>query len=301
MGGKPEKLARAIPGGFVLTRAGEWFCVCPESAASEVVSASRAYLAGAGVSLGTGRGTVRAVVAAGREMVFRRYLHGGIFRGLTGDRFLGPGRFLDELEVSLAAVRGGARVPEPLGLLLKKARLCWRGALITGRIARASDLAAFLAGTSPDPGRLRRVLEAVASAAAGLHGAGIRHRDFHLKNILLEETGGEFRAWIIDLDRADRCPPGSRAARADNLGRLRRSWFKLKQENPELPRVSCGRFLLLYAGGDRREARALAAAAAGSGLFLRLRLLSWRLRKRLGLRIYARPRPDPGVSPGASS
>ena len=88
----------------------------PEEAARAAGAAARAF---------EGRGkpvSFPVPGAAGLRVVARRYLHGGILRGITGGLFPGAGRFLRELSTVDGLFRRGVPVPEPLGLVVREDR-----------------------------------------------------------------------------------------------------------------------------------------------------------------------------------
>jgi hypothetical protein len=125
-----------------------------------------------------------------------------------------------------------------------------------------------------------------------LHDAGIEHADLNLRNILLveervfgrapgasaaESAAAEFRALVIDLDRARaRAGPLDERRRRANLLRLYRSAAKLSAlDGWRLSRADALRFGRAYFGEDRVALRRAARAVAAYAPWLRARRLLW--------------------------
>lgn len=170
-----------------------------------------------------GRGAAFAVPLpglAGVRVVVRHNRHGGMFAGLTGDRFLAPTRAPHELEVSLALKRQGIATPElvafalyPPGAIFQRADVC------SIEIERGEDLAHVLVNGHDDA--RADALQATAMLVAALSHAGARHHDLNAKNVLLASGA----AYVLDVDRVTL--GGSAAAALEgNLARLARSLRK---------------------------------------------------------------------------
>lgn len=259
-------------------RAGAW-TVLAEAPLCE--SLLRADLAGAlrgGPTAGPaprGRGTHgRIEIAGGPALVLRRYRHGGMLAGLTGDRFLGHGRFLREFELGRAAWAAGVPTPRPVAVGWRTGALATRGFLATVEIGGARDLLDLFAGPISRPKR-HAAVRASARAIRALHDAGVNHADLHLKNLLVGEGPGGpgGTAWVIDLDLARRVAgelplPG----RVSNLARLYRSVEKHRRRGLHIDAEDVGAFCDAYFGDDA-EGRAAARGALGlARLRARMRL-----------------------------
>jgi len=188
----------------------------------------------------------------GLRVVARRYLHGGLLRGLTGGLFPGSGRFLRELATADGLFRAGAPVPEPLGIVVREAGAgAARGWFLSREIEGVEDLRALLLRLPPgDPAR-RAALAAAGRAVRRLHDAGALHADLHVKNLLLPRAGGE--AVVLDLDGARVLPGGlTREQRAAQVQRLDRSLVKLAYKSGvPVSRAERRRLVLAYLGDDR--------------------------------------------------
>jgi 3-deoxy-D-manno-octulosonic acid kinase len=268
-------------------RAGAWTLRVEASLAEPLLAAGlRDALEGAEGSEGggpSGRGTHRRLVLEdGRAVILRRYRHGGWLAPLTGERFMGTGRFRREFELGRRAWAAGIPTPRPVAVGWRAAGLTRRGCLATLEVANARDLIALFS-EPPSPDARRRIARAAARAVLALHDAGIAHADLHLKNVLFEEgperpapegAAGEAaagpRAWIIDLDLARRGEaPLPLRARIANLARLARSAEKHRRAGLALGEAEIEAFCEAYFGEDAEGRR-----AAGRALRL-ARLRAW--------------------------
>ncbi len=259
--------APAVPEGFrVLREDGDTLVLREEWADGLVAAGVRdpegaALAAGEGVRHFDGRGRPASFPVPGVDglrVVARRYLHGGVLRGLTGGLFPGAGRFLRELRLLEDLHREGVPVPRPAGLVVRGGPAgTARGWMLTREIEDVEDLRALLLRTEPGD-----VARAVALVAAGravrrLHDAGVLHADLHVKNILVPRDGGP--AVVIDLDDAQRLPGGlRREQRVTQIQRLDRSLEKLSvKAGARLARTDRWRLVHAYMGDDRpsREER----------------------------------------------
>jgi hypothetical protein len=173
-----------------------------------------------------GRGVAYAAPlprGAGRVVV-RHNHHGGIFAGVTGDRFLLPTRAPHELETSLSLAARAVPTPEILAYALYPAGPLLRRADIASReVPNARDAEAALAAAASATD-VDQVLEATARLVAALTKAGARHHDFNLKNVLLARGDGEaLTAYVLDVDRVEFLRPLDPRVTEANLRRLTRS------------------------------------------------------------------------------
>lgn len=154
------------------------------------------------------------------RVVVRHNRHGGLFAGLTGDRFLAPTRAPRELDVSLALAKAGIPTPEivayvlyPPGGILQRCDVCSK------EIPSSKDLAEVLRTANAQ--EKEAALERTAQLVAALSRAGARHHDLNAKNVLLSGD----RAWVLDVDRVTLGESPASALRG-NLARLSRSLRK---------------------------------------------------------------------------
>jgi tRNA A-37 threonylcarbamoyl transferase component Bud32 len=251
----------APPAGFEVVREGGTTLVLRSDLASALRASGvdrpeeAAAAAGPGARSFEGRGrpvSFPVEGAPGLRVVARRYLRGGLLRGLAGDLFPGSGRFLRELRVAEELRRRGAPVPEPLGVVVRDAGAgTARGWFLSREAEGCEDLRSVLRRLGPgDPGR-RGALRAAGRAVRRFHDAGGLHGDLHVKNLLVGPGGEE--ALVADLDGA-RVEEGglSREQRAVQILRLDRSLVKLAVKGAaEVPPSDRRRLVRAYLGADR--------------------------------------------------
>ncbi len=289
------KIRGLLPEGFRLRRVEGKFCIYGERWEREMLSlAGEADPARRAVRFLRGRGRPAVVPAGAGELVVRHYYHGGVLRRLTGDLFLGAGRFLKELRLLAAARRAGAAVPEPAGLLIEPASFSRaRADLVTVCIPESIDLLSyyrenFLAGKGNSPAELPAVIAAAGRQVARLHRAGVRHGDLQVKNILVLPRSLPPEAFVLDLD-AGRPGPVGEAGRRANLSRLYRSFLKMRLSLPAVSPLDPVRFLLAYAPRDRAFRRRIFAELRRRSVGGALHRLKWKLSLSLGGGYYSRP------------
>lgn len=169
------------------------------------------------------------ILPGGARAVVRHYTHGGILRKLTGDRFAGSERFLDEVRASEHLRARGVNTPKVLGLLVQAGKLGFRrGALVTRMIEEGRDMLEYLksdpgARQLADPSFKKQLVRTAAVQVRKMHDAGVFHADLHVKNLLLSPDG---EVWILDLDRSRVMGKLSPGRRLSNLIRLGRSLEK---------------------------------------------------------------------------
>jgi 3-deoxy-D-manno-octulosonic acid kinase len=217
----------------------------PEAAAAAAGPAARTFA-------GRGAPVSFPLPGTGLRVVARRYLRGGILRGLAGDLFPGAGRFLHELRVAADLLARGVPVTEPLGVVVHSAGAgTARGWFLTREAEDVEDLGEALRRLPPgDPGR-RAALESAGRAVRRLHDAGALHADLHLKNLLVRRGSGE--ALVHDLDGA-KFPPGglTREQRSVQMQRLDRSLVKFTvRTGIPVSRTDRRRLVRAYLGEDR--------------------------------------------------
>jgi len=235
---------------------------------AEIISRVRA---GDGFSRSDGEAGRGAVfVFSGRnlglafDLVVRQYRHGGLLRGLLGDRFLSARRFQAELEIHLRARELGLPVPEPLGVIVVRQpaanRPGLRGYYVTRKLEGVRGLPEYLATASPDR-RLALAVE-LGSALRRLHRDGIFYADLQVRNLLVDAAD---RLYLIDFDKSKRVSgPLSPSRRRANLYRFARSVEKYRVRGGRLGPREQSAFLQAYEP-DPESYRAL-FAALGRGL-----------------------------------
>lgn len=146
-----------------------------------------------------GRGSISVFHFGGMMVASRKYIHGGLFRALTGDCFLTPKRALREMAILSHLSSRGVPVVEPLCVLSSKEGLRTRLYLATIYVTDTIELVEYLKGARKRE-RLRMVRK-VARLFADLHKNGVFHRDLHLRNILVRRDGEPI---LLDFDGASR-------------------------------------------------------------------------------------------------
>lgn len=182
-----------------------------------------------------GRGTYVTIPVTGNSrerLIIRNYRHGGLFGKLFGGIFYNEKRPVNEIAVNEIALK--KNVPSAEVVAIIKRRLWgsfYKADFVSREIPDAVDLIQFI--TESSLRSLQRCKKPIIHVLAGLlrnmHDAGIFHADLHLKNILVKhDRNGEFRAYIIDLDKSVVTEKLSIDRRMKNLLRLDRSVEKLR-------------------------------------------------------------------------
>lgn len=181
--------------------------------------------------------------------------HGGLLGPFWGERLLGLGRAVRELEATATLRARGAPVPRPVLAVGARRGALWSAALGTLHESGTSDGARLL-DARPAAGALRLAIEAAAVALRRFHDAGGRHADLHVGNLLFREQDGGFEVLVIDLDKARAGAPADPRRRMRELMRLVRSLHK-RGAADVIGARGCAHFLRAYCAGDRALRRAL--------------------------------------------
>ncbi len=228
----------------------------------------------------SGRSSLFEIVLTSESLLVRRFRHGGVLRGIGGNRFAGPERVFRELVLSEMLAESGIPTPPVVGARARRmSPFGWRMELLTRRIGGAIDgLRALERVSSAGPGAMlrARLFQEAGKFVARLHGAGLFHADLTPRNLLLDEgflRGGEARFWVLDLDRSRIQRPLSSAARIANLARLARFLLRRRDRGAcRFSRADLLRFLRGYAAGS---GGAFEPTALWRGIELRLGRSSW--------------------------
>jgi 3-deoxy-D-manno-octulosonic acid kinase len=215
------------------------------------------------------------------RMVIRHYEHGGIFRALTSDLFLGGSRPFRELSITEMARKAG--LPTMEVLVAVKRPVFWpfyKGDLVSREIPNSTDLIQYLARLRKARGlkqlsKKRELIRQAGRLVRKMHEVGIYHSDLHLKNFVVEVKEGTLGSLhIIDFDRATIIHPLKSDKWFGNLLRLDRSVEKWAAKGLPITRTDRLRFLKSYLGGE--EERKASVRKYLKGYLLR------RMRYRLG-------------------
>lgn len=165
-------------------------------------------------------------------VVVRHSWHGGALARLTRDWWLAPTRAPLELATALRLRAWGVPTPEVVAYATYRVAPALRRAdVMTRLVADGADLGALLAGDATGPALPHGWLAPVARLLARLAGAGARHADLNVKNILLApDATGATTAFVLDVDRVTFGPPRDSAIFRANLARLERSARKWRRE-----------------------------------------------------------------------
>ena len=165
-----------------------------------------------------------------RRVVVRHNRHGGAFRAVTGDLFLGMGRAPLELEVCIHLRGQGIDTPSVDGYAVYPAGLGFsRSDVMTEEVRDALDLGATLQRVGPKTVEREFVWTAVKGLLVRLAAASARHHDLNVKNILVTANRGDGpHALVLDVDRVTIEEDTTRAD-AGNRARLLRSIEKWRR------------------------------------------------------------------------
>lgn len=170
---------------------------------------------------------------AAERWAVRKFARGGrVLPALLGDRYLrvGTPRPFHEAMVSEEIRERGVPTPQVLAAGVYSSGSFYRGDLVTEFVPDASNLVEALFENrrkgAGGAGERLDALAATGSLVRILARAGLRHRDLHGGNILLQWEGTAPRAFILDLDLSHLLPRGTRASAGPMVRRLTRSLRK---------------------------------------------------------------------------
>lgn len=165
-----------------------------------------------------GRGDAHFLNFAGRDMVLRPYLRGGLVRKISRDLYVRMGleraRSMREFALTAWMRAQGLPVPQVVAAQVTRLGPVYRAALLTERIPDAQPFEDHLCAGPLNTAIWHRIGVAVRQ----MHDAGVYHSDLNRRNILIDAQN---QVWLIDFDKCDRRPPGSWTQ--ENLDRLHRS------------------------------------------------------------------------------
>jgi 3-deoxy-D-manno-octulosonic acid kinase len=143
---------------------------------------------------------------------------------------MGDPRPLQETRVSEEARERGIPTPRVMAAAIYPLGWFYRGDLVTEYVDEASDLVEALFDTRrKGAGGAAERLDALKAAGALIRTmarAGLRHRDLHAGNVLLQWEGTFPRALILDLDQAQVLPRGKSTSVGPMVRRLEHSLRK---------------------------------------------------------------------------
>ena len=196
--------------------------------AAEIVQRLGELASAAEAGAGNRRSAFRLKLAGGLELFARRGRRGGMIGSILGDVYVGIApRPLNELALTVEAMRRGIPVAEPMGAMIEWiGPALYRGFFLT-RAVRGMTLWEFVK-TDDDPIVRGHVLGQARAAIDTMHKQGLFHADLNLHNLLVTQARESFSVIIIDLDKARLFDaPLPAAMRRANAARLKRSARKL--------------------------------------------------------------------------
>lgn len=148
------------------------------------------------------------------DMVARSVMHGGMFRHITGRRFLTPGRTMREIEISAYLSSRGIPTPEIIAVRLIRNGVFHEIDVVTRLVPGSMDLLSYLETPRPDGIEL---MNKAGSLIRRVHELGVYHADLHVKNLLVDSAKD---LWMLDLDKAYRFGDMPRILKQYNLRRF---------------------------------------------------------------------------------
>lgn len=194
-------------------------------------------------------------------VLVRRFTHGGLLRGWTGEHFQNPERLLNEVRLTLQLADLGIPVAEPVSLrALCSGKRSWQLELGTRLLEGSRDLRGLLKDRvqgNLDDGPWNKLITCTALALRKAHEAGLDHVDLQPANLLVQTKQllgqGPARVWIIDLDRCSLQPGSGEDAACRNLSRMVR-WIERRYPGGG-PVSICDRVRFLAAYEPNRDRR----------------------------------------------
>jgi tRNA A-37 threonylcarbamoyl transferase component Bud32 len=148
---------------------------------------------------GRGRGSIKILTIDGKIIACRKYLHGGLFRGITKDYFFSAKRAVKELEIIDYLKNAGFPVVEPYGVIVEANAVMKNPYLLTVFEKDAINLLDFF--SKAEPGMRQKTIKELAVHMYDLERLGVYHPDLHLNNILITKNNG---MKFLDFDKAYR-------------------------------------------------------------------------------------------------
>jgi len=217
----------------------------------------------------------------GECIVFRQYLHGGLFRNFTRNLYLFGSRSFRELALTEEIRSCGIPTIQPIAAIHQRTLgPFYKATLLSVEIPHAKDLIQYFRELGSNPSHENLILKRQLIRSAGFllqnfHQSGFFHGDLQLKNILVKGD----QLFLIDFDRSYRKKSLSLGERTNNLLRLNRSVEKWKSHGLPINRTDRWRFFLAYAGEDVTIRRAIERVVQTYSMRRRFYRWSWALEK----------------------
>ncbi len=146
-----------------------------------------------------GRGEIKILSVGDNLLACRKYIHGGLLRGITGDAFCGERRAAAELETMMFLEENNFPVVRPCGYIIKRTSCAKELHLLTFFEENAIDFIDFLKSAQKKE-RYQTIIN-LARLFFEMGKLGVYHPDFHLQNVLVTKQGSLL---FLDFDRAYR-------------------------------------------------------------------------------------------------
>ena len=183
---------------------------------------------GAVVGQASGRGTTYFVKHKDMQWVLRHYRRGGLMAKLTQDKYWWSGLYKTRSfrEWYLLVKLKDRELPVPRAVAARVIRHgpFYNADLIMERIEHSQSLSNKLLSEALTDTQWRKV----GSVLRRFHQRGVYHADLNAHNIL---WAGEDEVYLVDFDKGY-LRETQRSWQLANMNRLRRSFNKLKQQNP---------------------------------------------------------------------
>lgn len=209
-----------------------------------------------GVSLLKGRNIIPCIPIRGsnERMIVKHYEHGGLFRKITRDIFLGNSRPFRELAVLEVASQKGIPVPEVLAARVDRIfGPFYKGEIVYKEIPDSANLLEYLKRLNERPmgeriSLKRKIINSLAQAIKKMHISGIYHADLNVKNVLIQNRREVPRIYLVDFDCSKIRKNLPLRVRIKNLARFNRSCEKWKAPLTATDKL---RFFLSYFKGNK--------------------------------------------------
>jgi hypothetical protein len=150
-------------------------------------------------TIAKGRGEIKILSVGDKLLACRKYIHGGLLRGITRDTFYSEKRAAAELKIMMYLEENGFSVVRPCGYITKS-NLCTKDLyFLTFFEEKALDLLEFL--KSAHRKERLRAIKNLARLLFRMGKLGVYHPDLHLQNVLVTKAGNLI---FLDFDKAFR-------------------------------------------------------------------------------------------------
>lgn len=209
-----------------------------------------------------GRGGIKTISVDGKNLVSRKYLHGGLLRLFTKDRFFSERRCTEEVAITQHLRGKSFPVVTPFCTLTEKRFITYRLNLLTFFEQGSVSLLDYLE-TATHKDRMN-IIGTFIHLFCRLQTAGVYHPDLHINNVLVTST---HKLLFLDFDRAEKRAL-TRKDREFMLRRLVRHITKMeKMGRLRLEDKEKKHLLKTYSRASGIDAQTVLARKARTGLY----------------------------------